>query len=68
MFEVKEIKNYDTYHRYGTDWHTDFIIETDEEHTTMSLFEKLKDLGYSPYGDISSEKTETGYIYKTVMY
>lgn len=68
MFEVIEIKNYDTYHSYGTDWHTDFVIKTDEEHTTQTLFERLKELNYSPYGQISSEKTEDGYIYKTVMY
>ena len=68
MFEVVEIKNYDTYHRYGTDWHTDFIIKTDEEHDTNSLFNRLKKLGYSPYGVVSSEKTPDGYIYKTVMY
>ena len=68
MFKVVEIKNYDTYHSYGTDWHTDFIIKTDEEHDTKSLFNKLKELGYSPYGEISTEKTTDGYIYKTVMY
>lgn len=50
MFEIIEIKDYDTHHRYGTDWHTDFIIKTDEEHDTDSLFHKLKELGYSPYG------------------
>ena len=68
MFKVKEIKNYDTYHRYGTDWHTDFIIETNEQHDTDSLFNRLKKLGYDASGVVSSEKTETGYIYKTVMY
>lgn len=68
MFEVVEIKKYDTYHSYGTDWHTDFVIKTDEEHTTETLFERLKELNYSPYGVISSEKTKYGYIYKTVMY
>ena len=45
MFEVVEIKNYDTHHRYGTDWHIDFIIKSDEEHDTGSLFDKLKELG-----------------------
>ena len=68
MFKVVEIKNYDTHHSYGTDWHTDFIIKTDEEHNTDSLYNMLKELGYNPYGEISSEKTQDGYIYKTVMY
>ena len=68
MFEVVEIKTYDTHHSYGTDWHTDYIIKTDEEHDTNSLFNRLKELGYSPYGVVSSEKTAGGYIYKTVMY
>ena len=68
MFEVVEIKNYDTHHSYGTDWHTDFIIKTDEKHDIDSLFNKLKELGHSPYGQITLEKTPDGYIYKTVMY
>ena len=68
MFEVVKIKKYDVCHSYGTDWHTDFYIKTDEEHTIDSLFERLKALNYSPYGEISSEKTKDGYIYKTVMY
>ncbi|MGN1153821.1 MAG: hypothetical protein ACI4S3_07310 [Candidatus Gastranaerophilaceae bacterium] len=68
MFEVVEIKRYDTYHSYGTDWHTDFIIKTDEEYDIKQIFNKLKDLGYSPYGQLSLEKTDDGYIYKTVMY
>lgn len=68
MFEVLEIKNYDTHHRYGTDWHTDYIIKTDDVHDTDSLFHKLKELGYDASGVISSEKTPDGYIYKTVMY
>ena len=68
MFKLVEIKNYDTHHSYGTDWHTDYIIKTDEEHTTETLFKRLKKLNYSPYGQISIEKTTDGYIYKTVMY
>ena len=68
MFEIIETKRYDTHHRYGTDWHTDYIIKTDEEHDTDSLFYRLKELGYDPYGVVSSEKTPGGYIYKTVMY
>ena len=68
MFEVIETKRYDTHHRYGTDWHTDYIIRTDEEHDTDSLFNRLKELGYDPYGVVSIEKTPDGYIYKTVMY
>ena len=68
MFEVVEIKNYDTHHSYGTDWHTDFIIKTDEEHDIDSLFNKLKELGHSPYGQITLEKTPDGYIYKMIMY
>ena len=68
MFKVVEIKKYDTHHSYGTDWHTDFYIKTDEEHTTQTLFERLKALNYSPYGDITVEKTQDGYIYKSRMY
>ena len=67
-FEVVETKRYDTHHSYGTDWHTDYIIKSDEEHTTETLFYRLKELGYDPYGVVSSEKTPDGYIYKTVMY
>ena len=67
-FEVVETKRYDTHHTYGTDWHTDYIIKTDEEHDTDSLFYRLKELGYDPYGVVSSEKIPGGYIYKTVMY
>jgi len=68
MFEVEKIVNYDTYHSYGTDWHTDFYIKTDEEHTINSLCNKLKEMNYSPYGDIILEKTDNGYIYKSRMY
>ena len=68
MFEVVEIKNYDTHHGGGTDWHTDYIIKTGEKHDTDSLFNMLKELGYSPYGVVACEKTQDGYIYKTVMY
>lgn len=68
MFEVVEIKNYDTRHRYGTDWHTDYIIKTDEEFDIDKMFDKLKELGHSPYGEITLEKTDDGYIYKAVMY
>lgn len=68
MFEVVKIIKYDTCHSYGADWHTDFVIKTDEEHTTQTLFERLKALNYSPYGEITVEKTQDGYIYKTVMY
>ena len=68
MFAVIETKRYDTHHRYGTDWHNDYIIKTDEEHDIDSLFYRLKELGYDPYGVVSSEKTPDGYIYKTVMY
>lgn len=31
MFEVIDIKNYDTHYRYGTDWNTDYICKTDEK-------------------------------------
>ena len=68
MFEVVEIKNYDTHHRYGTDWHTDYVIKTDEEYHIDGLYNRLKELGHDPSGVISSVKTPDGYIYKTVMY
>ena len=29
---------------------------------------EVLELGYDPYGVVSSEKTPNGYIYKTVMY
>lgn len=68
MFEVVDIKNYDTHHWYGTDWNTDYYIKTDEEHTMESLFEKLLNLGHSAYGVTKVEKAKDGYIYKTIMY
>lgn len=68
MFEITEIKNYDTHHSYGTDWHTDYVIKTDEEHTIDTLFDKLKQMNHNPYGVTTIVKIDTGYIYKTVMY
>ena len=45
MFELIEIRNYDTRHRYGTDWHTDYHIETDENLNINEVIEKLQELG-----------------------
>lgn len=63
MFEIIEIKNYDTNSRYGTDWHTDYFIKTDQEMTIQEIIEKCK-----ACGECTLEKSENGYILKTVMY
>ena len=44
MFELTEVKNYDTHHRYGTDWHTDYYIKTDEKLTFDEVIRKLREL------------------------
>ena len=68
MFEVVEIKNYDTHHTYGTDWHTDYIIKTDKKYTVSTIIEELEKKDYSICGNILLEKTEGGYILKTILY
>lgn len=63
MFRLIEIKNYDTYHKYGTDWHTDYIIESDEKLSINDIVEKCKASGVCRL-----EKTDNGYILRTAMY
>ena len=36
MFEVKNVKNYDEHHSYGTDWVTEYEINSDEKLTIDS--------------------------------
>ena len=68
MFEVKNVKNYDEHHSYGTDWVTEYEINSNEELTIDEVIQKLLDSGHSPYGANSMKKTENGYILKAVMY
>ena len=69
MFKVLEIKNYNTNHSYGTDWHTDYICETDEEiNSETELIEKVKETGHEPCGEISMDKKDGKIILKTKMY
>lgn len=63
MFEIISIKNYDTYHSYGTDWHTDYAIKSNEK---LSINDIIKKCNAS--GECELEKTDNGYILKTVMY
>lgn len=64
MFKVVEIKNYDTHHRYGTDWHIDYHVESDKELTLDEVIEELKKLGHEPCGCVSLEEN----VLKTTMY
>ena len=70
MFEVVEIKKYDTYHSYGTDWHTDYIIKTDENLNINEVIEKLQELGKNPCGACKLRKVEgkEEIILETIMY
>lgn len=69
MFEVIEIKNYDTHHRYGTDWNTDYICKTDEKINDLTaLIKKVESVGYSPCGSCSMEEKDGNIILKTAMY
>lgn len=69
MFEVIETKNYDTYHKYGIDWNTDYICISDEQIDDIStLIEKVKNAGYEPCGDCSMVKKDDNIILKTAMY
>lgn len=63
MFKLIESKSYDSYHSYGTNWHTDYIIESDENLNIDDVIEKCKASGVCQL-----EKTNNGYILKTVMY
>ena len=51
MFELIDVKNYNTHHHYGTDWHTDYVIKTDEKITNVDeIIEKLQQIGKNPNG------------------
>lgn len=70
MFEIIEVKNYDTHHRYGTDWHTDYIIKTDENLNINEVIEKLQELGKNPCGVCKLRKVDERdeIILETIMY
>lgn len=70
MFELVEIRSYDTHHRYGTDWHTDYIISTDEKLNIDEVIAKLNELGKYPSGECKLRKVEGRYeiILETIMY
>lgn len=70
MFELIEIRNYDTHHRYGTDWHTDYIIRTDENLNINEVIEKLQELGKNPCGEckLREVKETNEIILETIMY
>ena len=70
MFELIEIKNYDTRHSYGTDWHTDYIIKTDEDLNIQELIKKLQELGQQPCGNCKLKKVEgkNEIILETITY
>lgn len=70
MFELIEIRNYDTHHRYGTDWHTDYIIKTDENLNIDEVIEKLQELGKEPCGSCKLRSVEgtNEIILETIMY
>ena len=64
MFELVEIKNYDTYHSYGTDWHTDCHFKTNKKLNLYETIGELKKLGHEPAGALSLNKN----VLKTVMF
>lgn len=70
MFELIEVRNYDTHHRYGTDWHTDYIIKTDENLNINEVIEKLQELGKKPCGACKLRKVDKRdeIILETIMY
>ena len=70
MFKLIEVRNYDTHHRYGTDWHTDYIIKTYENLNINEVFEKLQELGKNPYGLHKLRKVDerNEIILETIMY
>lgn len=65
MFKVTEVKQYDRHNYYGTDWHTDYVFETDEPITDLyEAIRKVKDCGYIPDGVI----TLKGNVLETYMF
>lgn len=70
MFKLIEIRNYDTHHRYGTDWHIDYIIKTDENLNINEVIEKLQELGKNPSGvyKLRTVKETNEIILETIMY
>lgn len=50
--ELKEIKNYDEHHSYGTDWVTEYICYSDKDLEIDETIAELKKLGHEVYGQI----------------
>lgn len=68
MFDIVEIKKYDTYQKYGIDWHIDYICITDECIKDIDkLIEKIRELGYKPTGICQKVNYEDYTILKTTM-
>lgn len=66
MFEVVDIKSYDK----GKDWHTDYIIASDEDLNLEETIKRLEHLGHNICGIIKLEKSEKENIniLKTIMF
>ena len=69
MFELLGIKQYDTHHRYGTDWHFDYVIKTDEKITSIDeVVKKLKEIGQNPSGQLTLKILKDEIILETIMF
>lgn len=68
MFTVVEVKQYDSHSSYGTDWHTDYYIESDEQLDIDRVIDRLTNAGHNVYGECTLTKTNNGYKLQTIMY
>ena len=70
MFELVEVKNYDKYYSFGTDWHTDYYIKCDQDLNIDEVIENLNKLGYKPCGQCTLKTwiDKQDMILETVMY
>ena len=69
MFEVVDVDKYDINYRYGTDWVTDYICETDEDIEDIdTLIEKVKQCNYNPCGMCDYVLKEDKIILRTRMF
>lgn len=51
-FKLKEVKNYDEHHAYGTDWVTEYICYSDTNMEIDDTINELKKLGHEPCGEL----------------
>lgn len=70
MFKVVDVENYDRRTAYGIEYHTNYVIESDEELSIDEVIEKLTQEGQVVCGQCKLKRYEykNELILETVMF